>query len=347
MDLYLSRALAVPLDRNTERISSIDELKYVLTTDYAIKMLNIHERRMCGMPVIIQGETGVGKTFLLQMMSALWNQQLVAELNLIRSRIVDMIRAHLNNFLLECSCGESQSAAINSALDILSETTDKCIPFQVLDEIVQLKHVDSHHRGTFTNRLFYESLLPILLNHRFDPVFMVLSPPDEIDALSFEVLFQKASQCQSKKGVDSIVSPHLNEISLHKLCSVLLFYFMLFIQQKAKAASELLYAFLYGMPICTFYKLSVHAGLLSTVCLVTGMYCSITFNAPSLTHTHTHTHTHSAMKPTDIRKFFKPIVDTAKTMMSAYDKYEQYKRLSPGLEAPDYQQPVITVRRAL
>ena len=224
MDLYLSRALAIPLDRNAERISAIDDLKYVLTTDYAIKMLNIHERRMCGMPVIIQGETGVGKTFLLQMMSVLWNQQLVAELNLIRSRIVDMVRAHLNNFLLE---NESQSAAINSALDILSEKNGKCIPVPVLNEIVLLKHVDSHHRGSFTNRLFYESLLPILLNHRFDPVFMVLSPPEKIDALSFEVLFQKASECQSKKGIDSIVSRHLNKVSLHKLGYILLFYFFM------------------------------------------------------------------------------------------------------------------------
>lgn len=36
-------------------------------------MLNIHERRECGMPVVIEGETGVGKTFLLDMLSALWN----------------------------------------------------------------------------------------------------------------------------------------------------------------------------------------------------------------------------------------------------------------------------------
>ena len=37
------------------------------------KMVNIHERRKCGIPVIIEGETGVGKTALLQMLSILWN----------------------------------------------------------------------------------------------------------------------------------------------------------------------------------------------------------------------------------------------------------------------------------
>ena len=36
-------------------------------------MLNIHERRECGIPVIIEGETGVGKTALLEMLSQLWN----------------------------------------------------------------------------------------------------------------------------------------------------------------------------------------------------------------------------------------------------------------------------------
>lgn len=50
-----------------------------------------------------------------------------------------------------------------------------------------------------------------------------------------------------------------------------------------------------------------------------------------------------AMKPDEIREFFVPIVDRATVMNSAYNKFEEYKRLSPGLETPDYQQPVITV----
>ena len=58
----------------------------------------------------------------------------------------------------------------------------------------------------------------------------------------------------------------------------------------------------------------------------------------------THAHTHAAMRPDEIRKFFAPIVDRANLMMSAYNKFEDYKRLSPGSETSDYQQPVITVR---
>lgn len=55
------------------RLKAIDDNQYVLTLDYTLKMLNIHERRECGIPVIIEGETGVGKTALLEMLSQLWN----------------------------------------------------------------------------------------------------------------------------------------------------------------------------------------------------------------------------------------------------------------------------------
>ena len=92
LDKYLARALSLPLSAVTEevdlainekgklvgktrykRLKIIDDHNYVMTLDYALKMINIHERRECGMPVIIEGETGVGKTELLKMLSKLWN----------------------------------------------------------------------------------------------------------------------------------------------------------------------------------------------------------------------------------------------------------------------------------
>ena len=42
-------------------------------------MLEIHERMKSGIPVIIEGETGVGKTALLEMLSLLWNASLLEE----------------------------------------------------------------------------------------------------------------------------------------------------------------------------------------------------------------------------------------------------------------------------
>ena len=92
LDEYLAKALSLPLYEVTEaleirtdeegkpifdtyykRLKIIDDNNYILTLDYTLKMINIHERRECGMPVIIEGETGVGKTELLKMLSKLWN----------------------------------------------------------------------------------------------------------------------------------------------------------------------------------------------------------------------------------------------------------------------------------
>ena len=42
LDGYLSRALNVELENR--RLTPIDDSAYVLTLDYTIKMLNIHER---------------------------------------------------------------------------------------------------------------------------------------------------------------------------------------------------------------------------------------------------------------------------------------------------------------
>ena len=92
LDEYLAKALSLPLSEVTKavqvktdkkgkpifdtyykRLKIIDDNNYILTLDYTLKMINIHERRECGMPVIIEGETGVGKTELLKMLSKLWN----------------------------------------------------------------------------------------------------------------------------------------------------------------------------------------------------------------------------------------------------------------------------------
>ena len=54
-------------------------------------MLNIHERRQCGIPVIIEGETGVGKTALINMLSKLWNHALIDEWRVEKRKIMKML----------------------------------------------------------------------------------------------------------------------------------------------------------------------------------------------------------------------------------------------------------------
>ena len=94
LDNFLSRALSVNLKNDV--LEAIDEKPYVLTLDYTIKMLNIHERRQCGMPVILEGETGVGKTALVEMLSDLWIQSLILKFSKRKSSLIQDIHSELN-----------------------------------------------------------------------------------------------------------------------------------------------------------------------------------------------------------------------------------------------------------
>ena len=76
------------VDEPKIRIKAIDDMKYVLTLDYALKMINIHERRECGIPVIIEGETGVGKTALIEMLSKLWNHAWLSQWETQKSKML-------------------------------------------------------------------------------------------------------------------------------------------------------------------------------------------------------------------------------------------------------------------
>lgn len=57
-----------------------------------LQMLEIHERFECGIPVIIEGETGVGKTALVEMLSVLWNQSLLGDWRLLRERFLELLK---------------------------------------------------------------------------------------------------------------------------------------------------------------------------------------------------------------------------------------------------------------
>ena len=95
MDRCISRALRIPL--SCQRLTAIDEENYVLTLDFTIKMLQIHERYECGEPVIIQGETGVGKTALVRMLSKLWTVSLDMELKRLRERVLEFLHSKLKD----------------------------------------------------------------------------------------------------------------------------------------------------------------------------------------------------------------------------------------------------------
>ena len=66
-------------------------------------MLNIHERYECGVPVIIEGETGVGKTALIKMLSKLWNESLLHEWKKQRRILIESLSVAIGRVPAEIS----------------------------------------------------------------------------------------------------------------------------------------------------------------------------------------------------------------------------------------------------
>ncbi|CAF4983368.1 unnamed protein product, partial [Rotaria sp. Silwood1] len=54
-----------------ERI--MNQMKFILTENFAYKLFHIHERKLTTLPLIIEGDTGIGKTYLLKFYSLLLN----------------------------------------------------------------------------------------------------------------------------------------------------------------------------------------------------------------------------------------------------------------------------------
>eukprot|EP00118_Oscarella_pearsei_P018100 m.183495 g.183495 ORF g.183495 m.183495 type:complete len:3839 (+) comp39307_c0_seq2:3960-15476(+) len=52
----------------------LEQKKYVLTQDFCYKIILLHERKRSKMPVIFEGETGAGKTYMLDTYAALMNE---------------------------------------------------------------------------------------------------------------------------------------------------------------------------------------------------------------------------------------------------------------------------------
>ncbi|XP_065842574.1 uncharacterized protein [Oscarella lobularis] len=94
---YLDEVLSQALDvmRKDGRLEAIDQKDYVLTADYVVKMLSIHERRVCGVPVVIEGETGVGKSFLIDMLSTLWRTSLQQNCERKKDHISTILQARI------------------------------------------------------------------------------------------------------------------------------------------------------------------------------------------------------------------------------------------------------------
>ena len=95
----LCTALRIHNDSSQSGLSVLQNQGYVLTLDYLLKMLSVHERQQCGMPVIISGETGVGKTFLLETLSKLYNHSYQQSLSLWREYLMEYMKQQLRSLI--------------------------------------------------------------------------------------------------------------------------------------------------------------------------------------------------------------------------------------------------------
>ena len=66
------------------------------------------------MPVIIEGETGVGKTALVEMLSKLWNHALLLKLKRQRGHLLDLMRKKLEDISTEVS--DNYEVCLNSLI---------------------------------------------------------------------------------------------------------------------------------------------------------------------------------------------------------------------------------------
>ena len=85
------------IKRNADgSIPVLHEKGYVLTLDFLLKMITIHERRQCGVPVVLLGETGVGKTYLLETMCSLYNISHEQKLKMWRDNFCEFLKNKVN-----------------------------------------------------------------------------------------------------------------------------------------------------------------------------------------------------------------------------------------------------------
>ena len=185
----------------------------MMTLDYAVKMLTVHERRKCGIPVIINGETGVGKTFLLEMLSILWNHSVVTALNKARSSLWNMLEVRLQHM---CAFGkdEFESVRLNSPeewfglakypvgkvlytdddiieikkLQVALKESMANIPF---DSLLHILNLPDPHEPIYR---LYQQFCTHLLEKQYDPLFsMIVFPQDMTGDNNIMRLFEQAN----------------------------------------------------------------------------------------------------------------------------------------------------------
>ena len=139
----LCAALRIHNDSSQSGLSVLQNQGYVLTLDYLLKMLSVHERQQCGMPVIISGETGVGKTFLLETLSKLYNHSYQQSLSLWREYLMEYMKQQLRSLITSpdevCTIVYSNWKTAEQFEDMLSSLFD-AVKQKLLERVLTWFH---------------------------------------------------------------------------------------------------------------------------------------------------------------------------------------------------------------
>ena len=181
---FLDSCLSHALDIQKSNLASlIDEHKYVMTLDYAVKMLSVHERSKCGVPVIINGETGVGKTFLLEMLSLLWNQPILSAINEQKNTFQELLKQKLEAH----DTDESKEV-----LDAIKN--NKQLHLEQLEDVLVLQDLQE------PSKRLHDVLATELLNRQYSKTFALIEFPTDFNGNgNIMNLFQKVSSQNSSE----------------------------------------------------------------------------------------------------------------------------------------------------
>lgn len=139
LDRFLAQALDIPLqkrDDDTSFLSCVDEYGFILTLDFTMKLLSIHERIACSIPCIIEGETGVSKSALTKMYSFLRNSS-------IQSKLATETSAHLGELvqtLRESGIPVSDTADYSEAICFALDEHGDDVAGMVLEHLEEQIH---------------------------------------------------------------------------------------------------------------------------------------------------------------------------------------------------------------
>ena len=169
--------------------------------------------------MIIEGETGVGKTALVEMLSKLWNHSLLIQWKRQKSQLLDFMRCRLGDVSADASenyevChnkGPNNTSKFKTFLlqDCVSIVEDisagKLVTEDDLILIAKLPDPNS------SSQQFYTTLRTHLLSMQYDPVLSLLTLKAQGTEKSLDDLFSTCREVDTVEVCRPVCRGHLGE----------------------------------------------------------------------------------------------------------------------------------------